>query len=119
MCVEATGFFRRSVRMCQPQLMQTLAVEETIPLHQEALPYEKVSTIIDNGQSFLVNECICKKERGLLDKPCDRPVHVCMAIAPIPGVFDKSPLGRIISKEEAYAILNQAEEAGLVSGRRH
>lgn len=98
----------------QPQLMQTLAVEETISSHQEALPYEKVSNIIDNGQSFLVNECICKKERGLLDKPCDRPVHVCMAIAPVPGVFDKSPLGRVISKEEAYAILKQSEEAGLV-----
>ena len=98
----------------QPQLMQTLAVEETIPLHQEALPYEKVSTLIDNGQSFLVNECICKKERGLLDKPCDRPAHVCLAVAPVPGVFDKSPLGRVISKEEAYAILRQSEEAGLV-----
>jgi electron transport complex protein RnfB len=98
----------------QPQLMQTLAVEETIPSNQEALPYEKVSTIIDNGQSFIVNECICKKERGLLDKPCDRPVHVCMAIAPLPGAFDKSPLGRVISKDEAYALLNQAEEAGLV-----
>lgn len=98
----------------QPQLMQTLAVEETIPSHQEALPYEKVSTIIENGQSFLVNECICKKERGLLEKPCDRPVHVCLAIAPVPGLFDKSPLGRVISKQEAYAILNQAEEDGLV-----
>lgn len=98
----------------QPPLMQTLAVEETIPSHQEALPYEKVSTLIDNGQSFLVNECICKKERGLLDKPCDRPVHVCLAVAPVPGVFDKAPLGRVISKEEAYALLEESEKAGLV-----
>ena len=98
----------------KPQLMQTLAIEEVIPLHQEALPYQRVSTIIENGQSFLVNECICKKERGLLDKPCDRPTEVCLVIAPLPGVFDKSPLGRVISKEEAYALLNKAEEAGLV-----
>jgi ferredoxin len=98
----------------QPQLMQTLAVEETIPSQQEALPYEKVSNIIENGRSFIVNACICKKERGLLEKPCDRPAHVCLAVAPVPGVFDKSPLGRVISKQEAYAILNQAEEAGLV-----
>lgn len=98
----------------QPQLMQTLAVEETIASHQEALPYEKVSTLIESGQSFLVRECICKKERGLLEKPCDRPVHVCMAVAPVPGIFDKSPTGRVISKQEAYAILNQAERDGLV-----
>jgi ferredoxin len=98
----------------KPQLMQTLAIEESIPSHQEALSYEKVSTIIENGQSFLLNECICKKERGLLGKPCDRPVEVCLAIAPIPGVFDKAPLGRAISKDEAYAVLNKAEEDGLV-----
>jgi NAD-dependent dihydropyrimidine dehydrogenase PreA subunit len=98
----------------QPQLMQTLAVEETIASNQEALPYEKVSNIIENGRAFLVNECICKKERGLLEKPCDRPVHVCLAVAPVPGVFDNSPLGRIISKEEAYALIRQAEETALV-----
>ncbi len=98
----------------KPQLMQTLAVEEVIPFQQEALPYEKVSTIIESGQSFIVNECICKKERGLLGEPCDRPLEVCLGIAPVPGVFDKSPLGRKITKDEAYALLSKAEEAGLV-----
>ncbi|MCX5853673.1 MAG: hypothetical protein NTZ24_03630 [Deltaproteobacteria bacterium] len=62
--VYAKQFFSKT-----PQLMQVLPIEEKITLQQEALPYEKVSTIIENGQSFLVNECICKKERGLLDNP--------------------------------------------------
>jgi electron transport complex protein RnfB len=98
----------------KPQLMQTLSVEVTIPFSQEALPYEKVSAVIESGQSFLVNECICKKERGLLGKPCDRPVGVCLAISPIPGAFDRSSIGRVVSKEEASELLNKAEEAGLV-----
>ena len=38
----------------------------------------------------MVQDCICKKEQGLLDSPCDRPLEVCMAIAPIEGVFDNS-----------------------------
>ena len=97
-----------------PQLMQTLAIEKSIPVHQEALSYEKVSTIIENGQSFLANECICKKERGLLGHPCDRSTQVCLAIAPVPGIFDKSPFGRVIARDEAYALLNKAEEEGLV-----
>ena len=97
-----------------PQLMKTLAVETTLPVHQESLPYEKVSAIIESGLSFLVNECICKKEKGLLGAPCDRPLDVCLAIAPIPGVFDKSPRGRLITKDEAYQLLEKAEEAGLV-----
>lgn len=97
-----------------PQLMQTLPIEEEISVEQEALPYEKVSTLIDSGQAFLVNECICKKEQGLLDNPCDRPLGVCMAIAPVPGVFDDSPIGRVITREEAYKLLEECEENALV-----
>ncbi len=97
-----------------PQLMQTLAIEKSIPVHQEALSYEKVSTIIENGQSFLANECVCKKERGLLGHPCDRSTQVCLAVAPVPGIFENSPTGRVITKDEAYLLLNKSEEEGLV-----
>ncbi|MBN2438057.1 MAG: 4Fe-4S binding protein [Deltaproteobacteria bacterium] len=97
-----------------PQLMQVLPIEEKISDKEEALPYEKVSSIIENGQSFLVNDCICKKEKGLLGKPCDRPVQVCLAVAPIPGVFDNAPEGRVISRSEAYALLKKTEEEALV-----
>lgn len=98
----------------KPQLMQVIPVEREITAIQEALPYERVSSIIESGQSFAVNDCICKKEKGLLDHPCSRPMEVCLAIAPVPGVFDDGRYGRPINKEEAYAILNMAEEAGLV-----
>lgn len=97
-----------------PQLMQVLPIEEEISVQQVALPYEKVSTLIEHGQSFLVNDCICKKEQGLLGKPCDRPLQVCLAIAPIPGVFDNVPHGKVLSRDEAYALLKQTEEEGLV-----
>jgi electron transport complex protein RnfB len=106
--------FGRQFFAIKPQLMQTLAVEETISSCQEALPYELVSAIIENGQSFLVNDCICKVEQGLLGNPCKKPVQVCLAVAPVPGVFDDSPRGRVLSREEAYALLKETEEAGLV-----
>jgi len=98
----------------KPQLMHVLPVEETITAAQEAMPYEKVSALIEKSQSFMVNECICKKEQAMLGKPCDRPIEVCLAMAPVPGVFDKSPSGRFITKEETYEILRMTEEAGLV-----
>ena len=106
--------FGRQFFTTKPQLMQTLAIEETIPSNQTALPYEKVSAIIENGQSFLANDCICKVEQGLLDNPCKKPVQVCLAVAPVPGVFDNSPQGRVLTKAEAYALLKETEEAGLV-----
>jgi Na+-translocating ferredoxin:NAD+ oxidoreductase subunit B len=81
---------------------------------EEALPYEKISTIIENGQSFLVNDCICKKEKGIMGRPCDRPVQVCLAVAPIPGVFDNDPEGRVISMNETYALLKKIEAIRLI-----
>ena len=50
--------------------------------------------LLTHNQSFLVNDCVCKKEKELLGHPCDRPVQVCLAMAPVAGVFDKSPYGQ-------------------------
>ena len=98
----------------KPQLMQVVPIEKEIQATHEALPYEKVSAIIESGKSFMVQECICKKEQGLLDSPCSRPLEVCMAIAPIEGAFDKYDHGRKLSKDEAYALIQKCEEDALV-----
>jgi Na+-translocating ferredoxin:NAD+ oxidoreductase subunit B len=102
-------FFSKS-----PQLMQVLPIEKEIVVQQEALPYERVSTLIERNQSFLANDCVCKKEQGLLGNPCDRPMQVCLAMAPVPGIFDKAKQGRVLSKDEAYTLLKETEELGLV-----
>jgi Pyruvate/2-oxoacid:ferredoxin oxidoreductase delta subunit len=108
-----TTFADQFFRM-KPQLMQVLPVEKKIASQQLALPYEHVSHIIENSQSFAVFDCICKKEKRLLDAGCDKPLEICTAYAPVPGVFDNSDYYRAISKEEAYALLEKAEEAALV-----
>ncbi len=90
--------------------MQVLPVEEKIADGENVLPYERVSSLIEDGQSFLVNDCICKKRQDFLGQPCDRPVQVCLAVAPIPGVFDNSPQGRVLSRSEAYDLLKKTEE---------
>ena len=98
-----------------PEIMQVIPIEKEIPVNQEALTYQQVSNLIENSQSFMVNECICKKSQGLLDHPCSKPTEVCLAMAPVPGFFDNHPWGgRILTREDAYELLEQAEKAGLV-----
>jgi ferredoxin len=98
-----------------PPYMQTIIVDEVIPNDQEALPYERVSNVIEQGQAFCVMDCICKKEAALLGQPCDRRVDVCMGVAPVPGYFEQfDNYRRPISKEEARDILRLAEEMALV-----
>ena len=50
----------------------------------------------------------------LLGKPCDRSLEVCLAIAPVPGVFDDASHGRVLSRDEAYELLRKSEEEALV-----
>ncbi|MFO7963270.1 MAG: 4Fe-4S binding protein [Desulfobacterales bacterium] len=97
-----------------PQMMQTLPIEEELSMLQEALPYQKITKLLESNESFMVMECICKKEQGILGKPCTRPLEVCMAMAPIPKMFDNHPTGRAVSREEARALLKKTEELGLV-----
>ncbi len=97
-----------------PPFAQTVLVEEAIPNEQEALPYEKVSAIIEQGKSFRVVDCICRKGQGLLDNPCGKPVEVCLAVAPVPGYFEQFDVGRVLTKDEAREIIRIAEEEALV-----
>jgi Na+-translocating ferredoxin:NAD+ oxidoreductase subunit B len=98
----------------KPQQFQIIPIEEEISLKQEALPHERVSSIIENSQSFAVFDCICKKEKKIIGHGCDKPQEVCTAYAPIPGIFDNNPNFRAITKEEAKKVLQMAEEAALV-----
>ena len=87
-------------------------LKKKYPARQEVISYEKISDIIEQNQSFLVNDCVCKKEKALLGHPCDRPVQVCLAIAPVPGVFEKYPTGQEITKHEAHDLMKNDGRSG-------
>jgi electron transport complex protein RnfB len=114
LCEQYMRHFGPQVVAAEPRIMQTVPIEEHIPAEHQALPYEQISAIIENGASFRVNECICKKERGILGTPCKKPHEVCLAITPVAGAEILLDWGRVISKEEAHQMLRQAEKAGLV-----
>ena len=114
MCEGYNPVFGEQFFAHKPQLMQVIPIESEIEGKHETLSYERVSNIIENSQSFMYFDCICKKEKGLLDNPCTKPVQVCTAFAPIPGVFDNHPFGKTMTRQEAYELIKKTEEAGLV-----
>lgn len=97
-----------------PSLVKTLPIEEELPVGQKALPYQKISEFLEIQQSFMVVPCHCKKQRGLVGKPCTRStINTCMAISPMPNAFDNAP-GKVLTREEARALLTWTEENALV-----
>ena len=80
MCDEYMKVWSDQFFRIKPQLMQVVPVEKEIQGKQIALPYEQVSNIIENSQSFAVFDCICKKEKHLLENGCDKPLEICTAM---------------------------------------
>ncbi len=107
--VFAKDFFSQN-----PPMMKVIPIEKTIPSHSVVKTYESVKEIITNAKDWAVDECICKKEKGLLGHECSFPKEVCLGFAPIEDYFKTSNWGKQISRDEAYAVLDMSEKAGLV-----
>ncbi|PKL36043.1 MAG: 4Fe-4S ferredoxin [Spirochaetae bacterium HGW-Spirochaetae-1] len=106
--------FGREFFTHNPPLLKVLPIEEDVPDRSSIEPYESLTAIIENAKAWAVGDCICKKEKAILGHRCDKPMEVCMGVAPIDNYFNDYFWGRPISKQEAFAILKKAEEAGLV-----
>jgi ferredoxin len=107
---EAQGFIGKY----SPPIHRVIPVEEAIPVGIEIYPYERATELLEGAQAWGVRDCICRVQQKLVGKGCDRPVENCLVFAPVEGVFAGSETTRAITKEEALAILAEAEEAGLV-----
>lgn len=99
---------------------KTPAVLKAVPIGIEVKddtkiePYEDIIALIEGAKSWSVRDCICKTEKSLLGKKCDKPREVCLYFSPAENAFKDDPANRVITKEEAYSILKLSEEAGLV-----
>jgi len=97
-----------------PSIHRIVPVREAIPFDLEIFPYEQAYALLEGAKSWGVRDCICRVQRRLIGKGCGHPVNNCLVFAPVEGAFDHSNVDRPITKEEAFRILQEAEEAGLV-----
>jgi electron transport complex protein RnfB len=78
---------------------------------ERIMPYDEVKALLLGAKTFSVRNCICRKERELNGhRSCSFPLENCLSMSPSPRPARPGD----ISKEEAVAVLNQAEEVGLV-----
>jgi ferredoxin len=97
-----------------PAVHRVIPVEESIPFDLEIFPHERASELLENAKAWAVRDCICRVQQHLLDQGCEHPVESCLVFAPVEGAFDNSKVDRALTKEEAFEILQLAEESGLV-----
>ena len=99
----------------KPALARVVPVNKTIDGRATVLAYEDTRQMIERARSFRVMDCICRTEKALQGQPCSHTLETCLAFSSEENAYDQSPLkGRVISREEALAVLTAAEEEGLV-----
>ncbi|MFH1060230.1 MAG: 4Fe-4S binding protein [Pseudomonadota bacterium] len=96
-----------------PQL-RTIPVGRSIVAAPEVLAYESAEELIRRQETILVAPCICRKEHLLKGGGCGKLSEACLVFGWGADYYQRNGIGRMISQDEALAILNKAEEEGLV-----
>jgi Na+-translocating ferredoxin:NAD+ oxidoreductase subunit B len=98
----------------EPAVHRVIPVQQSIQVDMEIRPYESAAELIAANKAWGVLDCICRKEKALIGEPCGHPIDVCMALAPVEGLFDHVPFIRALTQDGALDTLHRASEAGLV-----
>lgn len=98
----------------KPSVHRVIPIEKTIPVNIEVMPYEKASTFIESSRSWGVLNCICRLQKQLIGEGCHHSIENCLVFSPKENHFKRAEHIRTIDKSEAYQILEQAHQEGLV-----
>jgi len=96
---------------------RTITVEKDLPHGKEIHPYEKLSELVNQENSFAASVCYCRHHGYLLDNPCQVegvPQYSCLSFGKAADFVVDRKFGKKISKEECLKILEDAEKAGLI-----
>jgi len=97
--------------------LRTIPIEQEIGIERNIATYDDFRYFLDNcGEPIVLNECICRKKNDLTDRSCKKTDlrESCFSFRKTGEAYLARGLGKIISKEEALSIIEQAESEGLV-----
>jgi electron transport complex protein RnfB len=93
----------------QPALHRVIPAQKAVK-SELILPYDDVKAILLNSKSFGLRDCVCRVQRKHLGLKCEFPLRTCLFFSD----YERRPHRYTISKEDALAFLDKAEEIGLV-----
>jgi len=96
---------------------RTITVEEELPQEATVHPFEQVTALVEQEDSFAAAKCYCRHHAFLLDKPCEIegvPEYSCLMFGKTADYVVDRGFGKRITREEALRILEETEKAGLV-----
>jgi electron transport complex protein RnfB len=93
----------------QPALHRVIPAQKAVK-SEWILPYDDVKAILLGSKTFHLGDCICRLQQDNVGRRCDFPLRTCLSFSS----DGRSPSKDDVSREEALAFLDKAEEMGLV-----
>ena len=93
----------------QPALHRVIPAQKAVK-SELILPYDDVKAILLNSKSFGLRDCVCRVQQKHVGHKCEFPLRTCLFFSE----YERPPHRYTISREEALAFLDKAEEIGLV-----
>lgn len=139
---EFTELIEANYDSLMPMMMNAPPVDRTVPVTENRptgkkikvvvnqsvqtpveriIPTQEVQAIIDKFDDIAVGHCFCRHYRDMLDRSCEQTDERenCFSFGKSARYTSSQGFSRLISKQEALAILKRAEEAGLVHKAYH
>ena len=97
--------------------MRTIPIARSIETQHNVSTFDEVALLLREAEApFAIFECICRKKKTLLGKPCQvtNRKETCFAVGNLAQAVLRNGMGREISLEESMSILGQNQKEGLV-----
>ena len=95
--------------------LRPIPVNRSVDVKHAVATYEDAREIIKNRELVAVADCICRVMSDMKEQTCDKPVNNCFVFGSHAEYYIERGIARQVDAEEALRILDQAQEAGLVT----
>lgn len=96
-------------------LMRVIPIETAIDGESRRASYEEISKYLYDHDRFSVSDCSCRTSREIMGEGCGHlKEDMCIQLGHAAEYYIRTGRGREITREEAFEIIERAEESGLM-----
>jgi NADPH-dependent glutamate synthase beta subunit-like oxidoreductase/formate hydrogenlyase subunit 6/NADH:ubiquinone oxidoreductase subunit I len=96
-------------------LMRVIPIAKAIEGETRRASYEEIAKYLNENTVFSVTDCVCRITRITMGEGCGHLAKdMCIQLGHAAEYYIRTGRGRRISREEAFAIIEQAEKDGLI-----
>lgn len=96
-------------------IMRVIPIQSAIEGDTRKASYEEIADLLNKHDTFSATDCACRVVRRTMGEGCGHTIEeMCIQLGPAADFYIRTGRGRRITREEAFAIVKQAEKEGMV-----